>query len=333
MLAFSLNIVYPLVIPELLTPALSASSNYVKAFQFLFGPMVYLYIREITGKQAGFRLKDLLHFFPFFLSTVYFIASFALDERMIAPILSSGAVMIHDIFFWGSLIVQLSVYIALSLKEMHRFQHDLEDEFSSIQRQKLNWMRFFILLFTGITLVYLLLLVLRVHGHDATYFPKIAALALSAVVYGIGYRGLMQSQIPFTAATEGESLQQETIKYRKSGLTNDELSDLEKKLKSYLAFQKPYLEPEISLSVLALRMGLSRNQLSRVINEKYRMTFYNLINLYRLEAAKKILRDPTHKSDKIITVAGDAGFNSKAVFNKYFKKLTGLTPREYRETK
>ncbi len=343
MLVFASNIVYTLVIPEFFRTDTGAFVNYGGVLQYLFGPLVYLYIRAITERQA-FRLKDLLHFIPFCLVMIFVVANLVHDNRILIPVLSVNEGSIHDILFWGGVIIQLSVYIVFSVKEMHRYRYNLEIEYSSVQRKKLDWMHFFIVLFCCITLLYSFLLVLRVYGHEATFFPKIISLALSIVVYGIGYRGLLQQSVPFVHETtdrddDGEPgsekapLGKEAARYRKSGMTSEELVILEQKLKTYLVTEKPFLEPEISLSSLATRMGLSRNRLSRVINERMMTTFYNLINLYRIEAVKILLRDPARKNDKILTIASDAGFHSKAVFNKSFKELTGMTPREFRENK
>jgi len=54
------------------------------------------------------------------------------------------------------------------------------------------------------------------------------------------------------------------------------------------------------------------------------------VNGYRIDEAKKLLSDPAHNSEKIISVLYDCGFNSKSVFNTVFKKNTGLTPSEFR---
>ena len=343
MLAFSLNIAHPLLMPGLVSPALHVSRTWNEVFQFLFGPMVFLYIREISGRQVKFGFRDVLHFIPFFLSSGFLILEQVIGGRFLDQYINPESAIVVDAIFWGCIIIQLSIYIILCFKNMFHYRHALEDEFSAVEKRKLDWMHFFLFFFLGITILYIVFLALHLHGHFAAFFTKINALVLSVAVYGIGYRGLKRSELLLgksvgvreapdnRPAAPGEGIENKSPeKYQKSGLTDQDLDAMSEKLKSFLSTRKPYLDPEISLSDLASLLGLSRNQLSLVINEKFGMTFYNLINSYRLEEAKKILQDPAKNQDKILTVALDAGFNSKAVFNKYFKKVTSQTPREYK---
>jgi AraC-like DNA-binding protein len=60
-------------------------------------------------------------------------------------------------------------------------------------------------------------------------------------------------------------------------------------------------------------------------------TFYDLVNGYRVEEAKRLLLNPNNRSFTILSVGFEAGFNSKTTFNTVFKKFTGLTPTDFRE--
>lgn len=77
---------------------------------------------------------------------------------------------------------------------------------------------------------------------------------------------------------------------------------------------------------------MSRNQLSFVINQGIGDSFYTFINKYRVEEAKRIIADPKNVNFTILSLAFEAGFPSKSSFHSIFKKLTGLTPTEYRNT-
>ena len=72
-------------------------------------------------------------------------------------------------------------------------------------------------------------------------------------------------------------------------------------------------------------------QVSQAINEGLKKNFYELVNGYRVEEAKRLLADERNKNNTILSVGFEAGFNSKTTFNTVFKKFTGLTPTEYRE--
>ena len=100
---------------------------------------------------------------------------------------------------------------------------------------------------------------------------------------------------------------------------------------SFINESRPYLDPELSLQELADKLDMSRHQLSTLINKKHRKNFYEFINKQRVEKVKHLMRDPSNKNLKIISLAYDAGFNSKATFNRVFKNITNLTPGQYKK--
>lgn len=78
-------------------------------------------------------------------------------------------------------------------------------------------------------------------------------------------------------------------------------------------------------------MGIAAKDLSMIINRHFNLNFYEFVNGYRIEEAKKRLLDPANKSKTITDIYLEVGFNSKSVFNTFFKKLVGKTPSEYRQ--
>jgi AraC-like DNA-binding protein len=96
--------------------------------------------------------------------------------------------------------------------------------------------------------------------------------------------------------------------------------------------EKPFLDNELNLLKLAAHMQITIHTLSYVINEGYGENFAQYVNRYRVEEAKKLLDDPQVAHLSILGIAFDAGFNSKTVFNTTFKKITGLSPSEYKSS-
>ena len=85
-----------------------------------------------------------------------------------------------------------------------------------------------------------------------------------------------------------------------------------------------YLNPELRLSDLVGRLGVTRNQLSYVINKHLGKNFYDFVNEYRIRRVLRLMNEQTYDDKKIIAMAFDAGFNSKPAFNAVFKKYTGF---------
>jgi AraC-like DNA-binding protein len=96
--------------------------------------------------------------------------------------------------------------------------------------------------------------------------------------------------------------------------------------------KKPFFDPELSLPALARIAEMPRNSLSQIINDQFGSNFYDFINKYRVEEMKKLLADPQKQARTILSLAFDAGFNSKPAFNTIFKRFTGLTPTQYKKS-
>ena len=95
--------------------------------------------------------------------------------------------------------------------------------------------------------------------------------------------------------------------------------------------EKVYRDENISLQSLSEKLSIPLHHLSRILNEKLNKNFPDFINTYRIEEAKKFLRDPKRANQKILSIAFDVGFNTKTAFNNVFKKYTRMTPSQYRQ--
>jgi AraC-like DNA-binding protein len=122
-----------------------------------------------------------------------------------------------------------------------------------------------------------------------------------------------------------------TARYAASPLQDDEKKSILAKLLLHMQSQRPYLEPELTLDDLAAQIGVKPKLLSQVINELLQKNFFEFINHYRIEEAKRLLTNPKDKKITVLEVMYEVGFNSKSSFNTLFKKLTGLTPGEFKK--
>lgn len=93
--------------------------------------------------------------------------------------------------------------------------------------------------------------------------------------------------------------------------------------------QKPYLNPSFSLPELADQLHESVHGVSQAINDGLGKNFFELIAGYRVEEAKKLLKE--QMNIKVEEIAEQVGYSSKSSFNTAFKKNTGMTPSEFRQ--
>lgn len=129
--------------------------------------------------------------------------------------------------------------------------------------------------------------------------------------------------------TKGTKAETKNKKYIKSGINEQQVEAINEDLIELMAAKKPYLNPKISLKVLANKLNKSSNHVSQVINDKHNMNFFDFVNDYRIHEMVDLLKAPENKRFTLLALAEEAGFNSKTTFNVAFKKLKGTTPRKY----
>ncbi len=122
---------------------------------------------------------------------------------------------------------------------------------------------------------------------------------------------------------------EEVTEGRTALMDADKAAEYSEKLLAYLSEVKPYLDPDLSLRNLAKGIDIHPNQLSWLLNSSIGKNFNEFINHYRIETFKSIAKDPNNAHLTIEGLAYESGFNSKTVFNTYFKKETGLTPKQF----
>lgn len=124
---------------------------------------------------------------------------------------------------------------------------------------------------------------------------------------------------------------QEVLKYRKSGLTAERSLSFVKIVVDFMEKERPYVDPELTLFLLAERMEIHPNHLSQVINHHFKQNFFDFINEHRVRDVKKAIAEGTYTKFTLLGIGMEFGFSSKASFNRAFKKSTGMTPTLYKK--
>lgn len=119
------------------------------------------------------------------------------------------------------------------------------------------------------------------------------------------------------------------VPVRKSPLT----ADLKQKaawLRNEIKTKRIYEDPELTLTSLAGRLGLTTHELSYLTNAVFKKSFNDLVNEYRVQAVTRKMQDPAYDHLTLLGIAFECGFNSKPTFNRIFKQVTGKSPVEYK---
>lgn len=294
-------------------------------FIFLISPLLYFYFINLTSKTRKHRFNDLKHLVPF----VFFFASFIPiaehgQNSVYYEFLYSNKIVMTGVL-WIILVVQFLYYYAKIHSINKKYTTRLAEQHSNYEKYEASWVRIFLLQFLSIFAFVSIVLFVFLHNSNFSNFSTVVALFFSLQVYFIAYKGLNQKTISIDHA------EKETVDHLKVPLNEKQLA-MKDKLENFMLTQKPFLNPDLSLIDLAAQVNLSRNELSALINNIIGSNFYLFVNAYRVEHFKQLLQKDTQKQFTILALAYDSGFNSKSTFNSLFKKFTGLTPSEYRNS-
>jgi len=116
-------------------------------------------------------------------------------------------------------------------------------------------------------------------------------------------------------------------------LTDEEVTIFIDLLKKVMSEGQLYLNSNLTLRSLADAIKLHPNKLSWLLNEKVSKNFNDFVNEYRVQAFQARALDPANQHLSLLGIAYESGFNSKSVFNHFFKKSTGTTPRQWLKQK
>jgi AraC-like DNA-binding protein len=122
------------------------------------------------------------------------------------------------------------------------------------------------------------------------------------------------------------------VEERKTALDERDLELLKSRVTQQMSGAKLYLEPGLTLNDLSRKLGVNTTVLSFTINNGFGKNFNDFVNEFRIEDVKKMLLSGKAENENLLAIAFDCGFNSKATFNRAFKKFTGLSPKEFLES-
>jgi len=231
------------------------------------------------------------------------------------------------ICFEWAMILQGNIYMILSLLLLRKHSKTIKNSFSSIDKINLSWLRNITIGTACIWLAVLILNILPVIGHTLTEnADKFIAPATSFFIYVMGYLSLRQREV-----LSGEVNLTHVPKSQKSGLSSEQAENYLHRLRQFMERKKIYAKNDLTLNELAEHLAIPAHHLSQIINDRLQQNFYDFVNNYRVEEAKKRLLDPAYQYLTILAIAYEVGFSSKSVFNAAFKKHANMTPSQFKK--
>jgi AraC-like DNA-binding protein len=325
------------------------SLAYLLPFQYLIGPFLYFYIRSFKGAITWriawphcllfIIIAGLMAFYYLPWVSEYPAANKPPTEILLASIT-------YVIVFTRN--IQMLAYYFICRRILNRYQRSINQLYSETSKINLNWIKWLLngFLFLIITVLALIYFVVS-NPENFSSFILINTAVITPYIYVVAIKGIGQPTLwqiqpgaskkkIETEINEVEALEAHTKKGNENLLTTKKLPEailreVISRITLLMEQDKIYQEPELTLQALSEKLKIPSYQLSQVINDGMKKSFYDLINGYRVKEAKRLLLDSKNQNYTVLSVGFDAGFNSKTTFNTVFKKFTGFTPTEFRE--
>ena len=286
---------------------------------FLQGPLLYLYVSTKSRYKKRLKWRDAIHFVPFIAFIVYQL----FNSQVLSADPSDHQNHVYIGFFqdYNAFVIffllSLPFYIGLSYWAYIKTKSQNHD--------KSIWIKMLILFVGGIWISTVLsLFIPEFINHTLQIgFNSLVFVSLTGFVYLISYFGIKEDIF----STDIPKI--DVIKYNKSKILEDEVELIWSNLNQHIKTKKPYLDPNINLNQLSASIGISSHKLSQVINVKSNLSFNDLVNKHRIEEVKQMMTSKEFQNLSLLGMALESGFNSKATFNRAFKKLENCTPSEY----
>jgi len=287
--------------------------------QFMAPPMFFVTICHFT--VPAYRLKK--HVLKLSVLPVLYLLFIIIDRLVTA-----------DLYYFQMLIILINAltHTLLALLRIRKHQINIQKYASSTHEVNLNWLEYIIIAMVS--------LVVGVGIFNLVFFELPLNVFMNAVVFAvvlfITYNALKQKEIfPKDNASFKTVLdineEEKGDEPKKQLLPDEKVEEIKLKLNELMRVEAPYLDSELNLIKLAQLLNVTSHQLSYVINKGHNENFFQFVNRYRVEKAKIMLSDKENEKLSILGVAFEAGFSSKTSFNTTFKKMTELTPSEYKK--
>jgi AraC-like DNA-binding protein len=295
-------------------------------FFLLYGPIIYLYAQGVIFRDFKLSIGNLLHLIPYLMLTISL-----LSLRNLTPV-TSEEIIANDlpwqIYLINALMyAHIFVYLGLTYKSLLKYRKIIKNKYSQIDQINLDWLSFSINTFGLLTFVSLIQNFIAL-AENRSVFMVTLFLLLIFVFYFVNkviLKALRQPEI-FAGITQNE-----TTKYLGSNLTPSQIEEYKKQLLALLRTEKPFLNPQVSLTDLSEKLSVPTKHLSQVINQTCNKSFFDFINTYRIQEVQQTLKESMDDKLTVLEAMYQAGFNSKSSFNTAFKKETGQTPTEFRK--
>ena len=305
----------------------------------LIGPVVYFYTKSLLNNTFKVSKKDWIHFIPAILYFIYSLIVFITDKLILDEFYFYADGRDKDLATWYQVagLTSMSFYLLLSLRYYAAYKKLIFDKVSYAETILFQWIRNFMLAFLGILILRVLFFILNPDwGEFGSQFWHYISFSFVFFYISVnGYSNAIKATVFGDDKVKEVNVFQEEEKASKVESQENQIEkDIElwkEKLLTLINSKRLYENPRLTLSDVAKELETNTKTVSSVVNAGFQMNFNDFINYHRIEAVKSMIDAGEHDTTTLLGIAYDCGFNSKATFNRAFKKSTTISPKEYIE--
>ncbi len=293
----------------------------------LKGPALYLYVRAITQESFKLDTSKLGHVVPIIVCILW-LFGFGIDTQKLLWFLDPNATRL-DIFAVNCLLAFIKIvplaYVVAAVLKVRKYVMQLENQYSHFSPTEPGWLS--ILTYGFLFSWSLTLLVHLVAEFADPFFSDGFGIADNYVGF-ILINALFTYSVVYAhqlLATKPEIL----VKEEK--IDEKVTANAIEKVQTGMEVQKLYLKHNLNIEEFSKRIDLPIKDVSAVINKHYGTNFFEFMNKYRVEEAKRLLLDTSCADMTVLDILLQAGFNSKSAFHRFFNRLVGVSPTEFRK--
>lgn len=290
-------------------------------YNWVYGALVFFYVVSILDTRWRFGKKDSLHLVPLVLE--FCISNFVKVQNLFWD---GTRESLSWLGFWGYVlweqtplqeVVGTSLVIGYSWVALNRITRYVK-QYPGFKK-KSDWLRTMLRLYILVSLVVAAWSLIDYIFFDYAFNPSYiypSYISISVLTYVLGLLGFIHRNDSFT------------IRLGRQGNTDGELHQIVASFEEAVKDQQLFKNPGLSLAEVAALMEVKPYLLTEAINSIKGVSFKEYVNACRVEEVKRLMQDPDFQHYTLTAIAFEAGFNSKATFNRIFKKMTGKSPSE-----
>lgn len=307
-------------------------------FSLGMGPAIYFYVVKMCSPTRPLAKTAKWHFLPVALEiAIHFYNVFISQTQGLVFKETHVFLIVYPVIQLIS-IFSIAVYIFFANRLLNQFHVFLKANYSDYIKYQMHWLKRLLLLFILYELCWLPYTLVDYFVFDfklslEDYYPLHMMISIIgiwlAVESFITPDVLMSETFPSDKRITTDDFANDELA-SESATTDVDDKRLGRWLEQKMRAEKYYLEPELTLRGLALKLEVHPNNLSRILNKGLNKNFADYINAYRVGEVIQKLGDINCRNENLLTIAFASGFNSKTTFNRIFKKFTNQTPMQYK---